>query len=214
MSVVQALYHKESEDKSMNINDYLDIIFFILNRILDFTKDSEEKTPSIFDHYHNHNQDNDKDSLSTSYSDSSNSDSDICCELDKYDIEDFIIQTYQKLGFTSNLLILSMMNLDKLLSKKFVLTELNVHKVFFICMMETQKYYDDVNFKNKDYAKSCGISTKELLRLEIEFMKYMDFNIHIKDEDYLEYKKNLQNLYKSKIIIRNEYIENGDDDSC
>ena len=109
MSVVQALYHKESEDKSMNINDYLDIIFFILNRILDFTKDSEEKTPSIFDHYH-HNQDNDKDSLSTSYSDSSNSDSDICCELDKYDIEDFIIQTYQKLGFTSNLLILSMMN--------------------------------------------------------------------------------------------------------
>ena len=212
MSVVQALFYEERDEKSMNINNYLDIIFFILSKILDFTKDSEEKTPSLFDHHHNH--ENDKESLSTSYSDSLSTDSDICCKIDKYDIEDFIIQIYKELGFNSNLLILSMMNLDKLLTKNFVLTDTNVHKVFFICMMETQKYYEDINFNNKDYAKVCGISTKELLELEIEFMNYMDFDMNIKDEDYFQYKKNLQKLHKKNIIIRNEYIDNGDDDSC
>jgi hypothetical protein len=97
MSVVQALLYGERDDKSMNVNNYLDIIFFILNKILDFTKDSEEKTPSLFDHHHN--QENDKESLSTSYSDCLSTDSDICCKLDKYDIEDFIIQIYKELGF-------------------------------------------------------------------------------------------------------------------
>ena len=209
MSVVQPIYYKEKNCKSMNPNDSLQICFMILQRILDYTKDLKEKTPSIFDHYH-HSQDN-KSSLSTSYSDSS-SNSDFSCELDKYDIEDYIIQAYKKLGFTSNLLILSMMNLDKLLGSNFILTEENVHKVFFICMMETQKYYDDEYFKNKDYSKVSGISTKELLELELEFMKYIDFNIFIKDEDYFKYKSQLQELCRKQIIISNNYVQNDEDE--
>ena len=209
MSVVQPIYYKEKNCKSMNPNDSLQICFMILQRILDYTKDLKEKTPSIFDHYH-YSQDN-KSSLSTSYSDSS-SNSDFSCELDKYDIEDYIIQAYKKLGFTSNLLILSMMNLDKLLGSHFILTEENVHKVFFICMMETQKYYDDEYFKNKDYSKVSGISTKELLELELEFMKYIDFNIFIKDEDYFKYKSQLQELCRKQIIISNNYVQNDEDE--
>ena len=93
-----------------------------------------------------------------------------------------------------------MMNLDKLLAKKFVLTETNVHKTFFICMMETQKYYEDINFKNKDYAKIGGITVEELLELELEFLNYLDFNLHIKEYDFLVYKRKLKNLYDQIII--------------
>ena len=213
MSVVQPTNIKENEDKPMNPNHSLDIVFFILNKILDYTNDLEEKTPSIFDH-HSQNQENNKSSLSTSTlsSDNSSTGSDFFCELDKYDFEDFIIHCYKNLEFSSDLLILSMMNMDKLLSKNFILTPTNIHKVFFICMMETQKYYSDENYKNKDYAKICGITVEELLELELEYMNYMDFNIFIKDEDYKKYKKNLKNLYKRNIIINNIYIQIEDEE--
>lgn len=212
MSVVQQKSYKENDEKEMNANNYLEVIFMILNRIMDYTKDLDEKTPSIFDHYC-HSQDSDKASISTSSSDSSSGDFDLCCEIDKLDIEDFIINYYKKMDFNSYLLILAMMNLDKLLSKNFILTDTNIHKVFFICMMETQKYYEDENFTNKDYAKICGITTDELLELELEFLNYLDFNIFIKDEEYFKYKDNLKNLYESSVIINNTYIQNDDDES-
>ena len=187
MNAVQSCYYKD-EDKSMNSNDTLNAVFMILNKILDYTKDLEENTPSVFDHYHHHSHENDKSSLSTSYSDTSSSGPDFCCELDKYDMEDFIYRCYKMLGFDSNLMILSMMNLDKLLANNFILNSTNVHKAFFTCMMETQKYYDDESFTNKVYAKTCGISTEELLELELEFMNYIDFKIYIKDEEFYKYK--------------------------
>ena len=209
MNVVQPIYYKEKKDKSMNPNDTIQIIFMILHRILDYSKDLEEKTPSIFDH--NHSQDNNQNSLSTSYSDSS-SNSDLYCELDKYDFEDYIIQAYKKLGFSTNLLILSMMNLDKLLANNFILTSENVHKVFFLCMMETQKYYDDENFKNKYYSKVSGISTKELLELELEFLNNINFNIFIDVDDYNKYKLKLHYLIQKQIIISNNYIQKEHED--
>lgn len=211
MNAVESCYYKD-EDKSMNSNETLNAVFMILNKILDYTKDLDENTPSVFDHYHHHSHENDKSSLSTSYSDTSSSGPDFCCELDKYDMEDFIYRCYKMLGFDSNLMILSMMNLDKLLANKFILNSTNVHKAFFTCMMETQKYYDDESFTNKVYAKTCGISTEELLELELEFMNYIDFNIYIKDEDFFEYKKKIQSLYESSVIISNTYIQNEEDE--
>ena len=215
MSVVHPINFKENEEKPMNPNHSLEIIFYILNRILDYTTDLEEKTPSKFDHYnHSQNQDNNKSSLSTSTlsSDNNSSEPDFCSEIDKYDYEDFIILCYKKLEFSSDLLILSMMILDKILSKNFILTPTNIHKIFFLCMMETQKYYSDENFKNIDYAKICGITTDELLELELEFMNYIDFNIFIKDEDYRNYKKKMKKLYKQNIIISNIYVQNEDEE--
>ena len=52
-----------------------------------------------------------------------------------------------------NLLILTMMNIDKILAKEFILTDDNVKNVLFTCMVITQKYYEDENFKDKDYSK-------------------------------------------------------------
>ena len=212
MSVVQEITY--NEDKPMNPNHSLEIIFMILNGILDYTSNLEERTPSLFDHFNQHQYyDTTFPSVSTTYSDSSSTDSNTSSILDKLDYEDFIVYAYKKLGFSSHLLILSMMNLDKLLTKKFILTSENIHKAFFICMMETQKYYEDENFKNKDYAKVCGITTDELLELELEFMNYMDFNINIKDEEYINYKNRLQNLYKKNIIISNEYVQIDDEET-
>ena len=98
MSVVQEEYGMKENDTAMDANSFIEAIFIIINSIMDYTKNLEQKIPSIFDHYH-HSQDNDKSSLSTSYSDSSSGGSDFYWELDKYEIEDFIVLCKKKWVF-------------------------------------------------------------------------------------------------------------------
>ena len=43
-------------------------------------------------------------------------------------------------------------------------------------------------------------------------MKYIDFNIFIKDEDYFKYKSQLQELCRKQIIISNNYVQNDEDE--
>ena len=126
--------------------------------------------------------------------------------LDKYGIEDFVVLCYKNLNFNENLLILAMMNLEKILAKNFVLTEDNIHLTFFLCMMEVHKFYNDVPFSNKDYSKLCGINAEELLDLELEFLDYVDYNMNIPDEKYFTYKKNLKRFFNANIILENHYL--------
>ena len=104
------------------------------------------------------------------------------------------------------MMILAMMNLDKILAKNFVLTEKNVHKTFFICMMEVHKFFNDVTFRNNDYAKLCGISTKELLQLELEFMDFVDYNMNITEENYFAYEKKMKKYFECNIVFETKYL--------
>ena len=65
----------------------------------------------------------------------------------------------------------------------------------FLCLMESQKVFDDVSFKNSDYALICGVSPDELLNMEYNFFKMLNFNTYIGDEEFKTYKEKFTNLY-------------------
>ena len=210
MSVVIKKYvnNREINFTSDNI---LDTIFFIFDKITTQTKKSKEKFSSSFDHIHkndntHHKQDSEPEDDSTLSGSDTSSDDGHCCILDKDGIEDFVVLCYKCLDFDEHMLIMAMMNLERILEKDFVLTEQNIHKVFFLCMMEVHKYYNDVICYNKDYAKLCGISTDELLDLELEFMNYIDYNMNIPDDKYNIYKKNLHKFFDKNVIIQSTYL--------
>jgi hypothetical protein len=216
MSVVIKNYVKNVEN-DFTPDNILDTIFSIFEGILAHTKNFKNKCSSIFDHIHqndiHHKQDSDPEEdfsrlslSSTSTGSDSSSEDGHCCILDKYGIEDFVVLCYKCLDLDEHMLIMAMMNLDRLLEKNFVLTEQNIHKVFFLCMMEVHKYYNDVTCYNKDYAKLCGISTKELLNLEFEFMNYIDYNMNIPDDKYELYKKNLKKFFERNVMIQSKYL--------
>ena len=213
MSVVLKNLYK-IEEKEFTSDNILDTVFSIFSKILNHTKNMESKTSSVFDHRHKADhlmQENLQDSPHSQYLDTSGSDStsdeEHCCILDDLSIENFVILCYKSLGLDDHMLILSMMYFDKILAKKFILTENNIHKVFFICMMEVHKFYSDVVFPNKDYAKLCGINTEELLELELEFLNYLDFNMNISEDDFFAYRKKLKKYFKTYIIFERKYLE-------
>ena len=57
--------------------------------------------------------------------------------------------------------------------------------------MIAAKFYDDVSFSNKFYAKVGGITPNELNQLEIEMLYNSNFNLNVSAELFLAYRENL-----------------------
>ena len=172
----------------MEIRDSIDTFIGIIKNILKFTS-KLIPIKSIFDINQKQFPDTD--------SDSSDNESENMEIISKMEIDEFIERIVNYLHIDNTLLVLSMMNLDKVLSNKFILTENNVHKMIFMCFMETQKFYEDESYKNKDYANVCGVNVDELLLMEVSFMEIINFNMFIKDEDFQNYYKNFIQLWRS-----------------
>ena len=148
----QVLFKKNIQ---INIGNSIYTTVKILKNILSYTSTLKKKS-SIFDLTLNQ--------LSDTDSESEESEEDL---INKINLDNYIEKIVKHLDFDEHLLILSLMNLDKFLASNFVLSELNIQKVFFVCSMVTQKFYDDEIFTTKDYAKLCKVSVDELLEMEI-----------------------------------------------
>ena len=181
----QVLFKKNIQ---INIGNSIYTTVKILKNILSYTS-TLKKESSIFDLTLNQ--------LSDTDSESEESEEDL---INKINLDNYIEKIVKHLDFDEHLLILSLMNLDKFLASNFVLSELNIQKVFFVCSMVTQKFYDDEIFTTKDYAQLCNVSVDELLEMEIYFLNSINFNLFIKDDDFNKYKRNFEKFMEDFII--------------
>ncbi len=56
------------------------------------------------------------------------------------------------------------------------------------------KYNEDLQYDFNFYSMIAGIPMKELKYLESEFTCLIKFNLYINDEDYRDYKSNLDDI--------------------
>lgn len=148
----------------------------ILGTILEYTSTLKKRSPSEFDN-HSH-------IIGGSSA------------LDNYDFEDLFKFCIKMLKINDNILVLIMMYIDKIISKgNFIVCNENVNKLFYTCIMITQKYYEDNSLNNKTYADLVGINYDDLLKMEMEFMKLVNFELFIKEEDFQKYKQKITQLY-------------------
>jgi hypothetical protein len=185
--------------KEMSKQDYIETILYIIRKILDYTSSLNKITPTLFDKKIYHNEDNDSDISTNISSNEDNNSNSIVTKDDKLTLADYLYFWVEQLEFEENLLILTMMNIDKILSKEFILTFSNVKNVLFTCMIITQKYYEDENFTDKDYSKIINIDANELIQMEIEFLSLIDFSLHISDEEFNKYKNKIKKVWKNNI---------------
>ena len=186
----------------MTKNDLIETILLIIRKILDYTSDLNQITPSLFDekNYENEKEDN----ISTGLSSNEEKNSEISIEKkERYSLTDYIYLWVEKFDLDKNLLILTMMNIDKILAKEFILTSENVKNVLLICMIITQKYYEDEFFNDKDYSKILKIDIKQLIKMEIEFLDLIDYSLYISEEEFNKYKNNLKNIWKKNLSLFN-----------
>ncbi len=111
----------------------------------------------------------------------------------------------------TNILISTMMNLDKFLLKnpKLIINKYNCYKIFFLCLLETNKLLDDFNIPDKILYKIGILKTNELILLESEFLYKIEYSLFIHEKDFFNYKIKLENLFELRIGIN---INNNDND--
>ena len=97
-------------------------------------------------------------------------------------------------------LICTLIYLDRITkTNSIMLTEYNVHRLLSMSIIVSIKYNEDVIYDNMDFSKIAGISLKEFNKIETEFLLILNFKLYIKEIEFQQYKKYLDNYcYKKK----------------
>ena len=184
--------------KEMTKKDIIETILFVLNKILNYTSKLNESIPSIFDKKEKEGKNFEID-LSTD--DCTDKEDNKFIEEKSTFAED-IYYWVEKLNLNENLLILMMMNLDKILkTKKIILNEKNIDNILFTCIVITQKYYYDVIFSDKDYSRLKNIECDALIQMQIAFLEYIDYSLLINKDEFDQYKIKMKKLWKNNMLF-------------
>jgi Fe-S cluster assembly ATPase SufC len=103
-------------------------------------------------------------------------------------IQNFLERLTKYSKMENNTLILILIYIDRFCDiNKVRLNYFNIHKLIIASLIVSIKYNEDYYYSNKIYAKICGISREEINKLEIEFLKLLEFNLFVDDEIYFQY---------------------------
>ena len=121
-------------------------------------------------------------------------------------IKDYIDRLLKYSKTSDEIVIIILIYLDTVCAKHEIhLNYFNIHKFIFAAFIVAIKFYEDEYYSIQYYAKLGGISKKEAISLEYEFMSLMDFKLFIKQDLYIKYYNNLCNL---------EENDDDDDENC
>lgn len=103
-------------------------------------------------------------------------------------IEDYVRRIVQYSEIEVSTLATSLMYIHRLCSNsKIKLTSFNVHKIVFVSIFLSIKFNEDEHFKIDYYSQVAGMSVEEIMILELEFFKLVNFNLFIEEEEFGKY---------------------------
>ena len=191
--------------QEMTKKDIIETILFILDQIISYTSKLNQSTTSIFDR----KETEEKDSQAEQSTDFSDPPTDEIQEIksgspkknEKFSLCELIYYWAEVLKFDEDLLVLMTMNLDKILnSNLIILSDKNVENVIFTLMVITQKYYEDINFTDKDYSKVVKIDCDELINMQMELLDLIDYSLNNNEDEFKKYKIKMRRLCEKHFL--------------
>lgn len=65
-----------------------------------------------------------------------------------------------------------------------LLTRLSAYQIFSLCLLMSLKILEDNPFNNESFARLCGIQLSLLNKMELAFLVFFDFNVHVTAEEF------------------------------
>ena len=110
--------------------------------------------------------------------------------IPKISINDYIERIFDYCEIEQYNTISALIYIDRLnINSNIILSEYNIHRLIFICILASIKFNSDTVYDNKYYAQVAGLSTDELFELETEFYKNIHFDLYITEDEYENYLK-------------------------
>lgn len=98
-------------------------------------------------------------------------------------IEDYIKRLITSLDISKNLIIVSLIYIDRL---KIKFNYDNGHKLILISLLIANKFLEDDNMNNNYWAACGGISLNHINKLEIKFIKKINYMLYIQEEEFIK----------------------------
>ena len=109
-------------------------------------------------------------------------------------IYEFLKRLYKYSKVSENILILVLIYIDRLChNRKICLNYFNIHKLILASFVTAIKFVSDEFYSLEFYSKLGGISQKEIILLEYEFIVLLDFKLFVDEKLYEKYENNLRN---------------------
>jgi len=86
--------------------------------------------------------------------------------------------------------VLALVYIDRIvkLHPDFTISVLNIHRLLVTSVMLGAKFFDDVYYSNSYYAKVGGVRTQELNALEAQFLRLIEWKLHVLPQEYDQYR--------------------------
>ena len=116
-------------------------------------------------------------------------------------IEEYIERLLKHSKVFNEIIIIILIYLDTICAKhKINFNYYNIHKFILAAFIVAVKFHEDDNIYSINYyAKLGGVTVKEALNLEYEFLSLIDFKLFIHQRLYNKYYNNLMHLEKNDI---------------
>ena len=110
-------------------------------------------------------------------------------------LSDYIERLLKYSKAFNEIMIIILIYLDNICTKHEInLNYYNIHKFILAAFISAIKFHEDDYYSISYYAKLGGVSKKEAINLEYEFMNLMDFQLFVNQELYEKYYKYLFRL--------------------
>ncbi|XP_052193774.1 cyclin-U2-2-like [Diospyros lotus] len=96
-------------------------------------------------------------------------------------IQCYLERIFRYTGAAAPVFVVAYVYIDRFCQNhpKFRIAARNVHRLLITTVMLASKYVEDMNYRNSYFASVGGITTKEMNKLEVEFLFMMEFKLHV-----------------------------------
>jgi len=108
-------------------------------------------------------------------------------------IHDYLLRIAKYFQCSKECFVLCLVYIDRIvkLHPEFTICSLNIHRLLVTAAMLAVKFFDDVYYSNAYYAKVGGVRTKEVNALETQFLKLIDWRLHVTPQEYDQYRNHV-----------------------
>lgn len=97
--------------------------------------------------------------------------------------------------------VLALIYVDRIvkLHPEFTISLLNIHRLLVTAVMLSAKFFDDVYYSNAYYAKVGGVRPPELNALEAQFLRLIEWKLHVLPQEYDQYRNHVLTAVRGNV---------------
>jgi hypothetical protein len=116
-------------------------------------------------------------------------------------VADYLSRMAMYFQCSNECFVLALIYIDRIvkLHPEFTISLFNIHRLLVTSVMLGAKFFDDLYYSNAYYAKVGGVRTSELNALEAQFLRLIEWKLHVLPQEYDQYRNHVLNAVRGNM---------------